>query len=102
MTSVIPRRPSSSEPTSVIPSAAKNLPQVAHGGFTAKYNVDRLGLLEEYPTAPEASARDLWEILRYARDDKWAGRSSPARIISQATMTTLITFQATPLTKAAM
>lgn len=28
------------------------------GGFTAKYNVDRLVLVEEYPTAPEAIARE--------------------------------------------
>ena len=30
----------------------------ALGGFTARYNVDRLVLVEEYPTAPEAIARE--------------------------------------------
>ena len=48
------------------------------GGFTAKYNVDRLVLVEEYPTVPEAIAREK-QIKGWSRAKKDAlvGASNP-------------------------
>ncbi|MBV9834068.1 MAG: GIY-YIG nuclease family protein [Alphaproteobacteria bacterium] len=50
----------------------------AQGGFTAKYNVDRLVLVEEYPTAPEAIVREKqikgWSR---ARKDALVSASNP-------------------------